>query len=48
VHDDQALHHGGMKNSGWGRFNGVAGIHEFTQSKCVTFNVPAHVPFHIM
>ncbi|PWN96193.1 aldehyde dehydrogenase [Tilletiopsis washingtonensis] len=48
VHDDQALHHGGMKNSGWGRFNGVAGIHEFTQSKCVTFNVPAQVPFHIM
>lgn len=37
VHDEPNLPHGGAKKSGWGRFNGSAGIEEFLRVKCVTW-----------
>ena len=37
VHDEPNLPHGGAKKSGWGRFNGNAGIEEFLVSKTVTW-----------
>ncbi|KAJ7457337.1 Aldehyde/histidinol dehydrogenase [Mycena latifolia] len=37
VHDEAMLPHGGVKSSGWGRFNGVWGIEEFLRIKTVTF-----------
>ncbi|KAG8700537.1 hypothetical protein FRC11_012849 [Ceratobasidium sp. 423] len=38
VHDHPTLPHGGCKKSGWGRFNGLEGIKEFTQLKVITIN----------
>ncbi|KAF6233189.1 hypothetical protein HO173_008478 [Letharia columbiana] len=38
VHDESNLPHGGAKKSGWGRFNGSAGIEEFLRIKCVTWS----------
>lgn len=37
VHDEPVLPHGGAKKSGWGRFNGSAGVEEFLRSKTVTW-----------
>lgn len=37
VHDEFALPHGGVKNSGFGRFNGYHGIDEFLYFKTVTW-----------
>lgn len=37
VHDEPNLPHGGVKSSGWGRFNGSAGLEEFLVSKTVTW-----------
>ncbi|KAI5791963.1 Aldehyde/histidinol dehydrogenase [Geopyxis carbonaria] len=37
VHDEVALPHGGVKNSGWGRFGENGGIAEFCWVKTVTF-----------
>ena len=37
VHDEPNLPHGGAKKSGWGRFNGTAGMEEFLRVKCVTW-----------
>ncbi|KAF2857224.1 salicylaldehyde dehydrogenase [Piedraia hortae CBS 480.64] len=37
VHDEVSLPHGGIKDSGWGRFNGQWGIDEFMTTKTVTF-----------
>ncbi|SCV73591.1 BQ2448_7517 [Microbotryum intermedium] len=38
---DEGHHpHGGWKKSGYGRFNGIEGIREFTQLKVVTINEP--------
>ncbi|KAJ7101396.1 salicylaldehyde dehydrogenase [Mycena belliarum] len=37
VHDEPMLPHGGVKNSGWGRFNGQWGIEEFLRLKTITF-----------
>jgi acyl-CoA reductase-like NAD-dependent aldehyde dehydrogenase len=38
VHDEAVLPHGGVKDSGWGRFNADAGLAEFLQTKTVTIN----------
>ncbi|MCJ1449694.1 hypothetical protein MMC28_000022 [Mycoblastus sanguinarius] len=37
VHDEPNLPHGGAKKSGFGRFNGSAGIEEFLRTKTVTW-----------
>ncbi|KAF5016492.1 hypothetical protein F66182_11809 [Fusarium sp. NRRL 66182] len=39
VHDEATLPHGGVKDSGWGRFNADAGLAEFLTTKTVTINV---------
>ncbi len=38
VHDEAQMPFGGMKESGFGRFGGTAGIHEFTELRWVTIN----------
>lgn len=37
VHDESMLPHGGVKKSGWGRFNAQWGIEEFLKLKTVTY-----------
>jgi acyl-CoA reductase-like NAD-dependent aldehyde dehydrogenase len=37
VHDEYPLPHGGVKSSGFGRFNGYQGLDEFLYSKTVTW-----------
>lgn len=37
IHDEPVLPHGGVKNSGWGRFNASAGLEEFLVTKSVTW-----------
>ncbi|KID95860.1 Aldehyde/histidinol dehydrogenase, partial [Metarhizium majus ARSEF 297] len=37
VHDEYSLPHGGVKKSGWGRFNGHQGLNEFLYCKTVTW-----------
>lgn len=37
VHDETNLPHGGVKSSGWGRFNGSWGLDEFLRLKTITF-----------
>jgi acyl-CoA reductase-like NAD-dependent aldehyde dehydrogenase len=37
IHDDLATPHGGVKDSGWGRFNAQWGMEEFLKLKTVTF-----------
>ncbi|KAJ7153006.1 Aldehyde/histidinol dehydrogenase [Mycena filopes] len=37
IHDEPSLPHGGVKSSGWGRFNAQAGLAEFLRTKTVTF-----------
>jgi len=37
VHDEPSLPHGGVKKSGWGRFNAQWGLDEFTKFKTVTY-----------
>jgi acyl-CoA reductase-like NAD-dependent aldehyde dehydrogenase len=37
VHDESGLPHGGVKASGFGRFNASAGLDEWTKSKTVTW-----------
>ncbi|CAI7604805.1 unnamed protein product [Penicillium manginii] len=37
IHDDVSLPHGGLKNSGFGRFTGMAGIEEYLTSRVVTW-----------
>ena len=38
VHDEPALPHGGVKKSGWGRFNASFGLEEFLRCKTVTWS----------
>ncbi|GJN83028.1 hypothetical protein PLIIFM63780_006574 [Purpureocillium lilacinum] len=37
VHDEPCLPHGGVKGSGYGRFNGVRGLDEWVRTKNITF-----------
>lgn len=37
IHDEPVLPHGGVKNSGWGRFNAAEGLNEFLVTKSVTW-----------
>lgn len=39
VADDPVVPHGGWKQSGFGRFNGVDGLREFTQTRSVNWHV---------
>jgi benzaldehyde dehydrogenase (NAD) len=46
VHDEAQMPFGGVKASGWGRFGGVAAIHEFTDLRWITVQTgPRHYPF---
>ncbi|GAA5968104.1 hypothetical protein JCM3765_005851 [Sporobolomyces pararoseus] len=44
IHDAASMPHGGWKSSGFGRFNGLEGIREFTQLKVTTINEPHPYP----
>ncbi|KAL6699364.1 vanillin dehydrogenase [Trichoderma pleuroticola] len=37
VHDEPALPHGGVKESGWGRFSGLAGLDEWAKLKNISW-----------
>lgn len=37
IHDEPTLPHGGVKNSGWGRFNGLEGLQEWYRLKTITW-----------
>ncbi|PYH97831.1 aldehyde dehydrogenase family protein [Aspergillus ellipticus CBS 707.79] len=37
IHDEPVLPHGGVKSSGWGRFNASQGLNEFLVTKSVTW-----------
>ncbi|OAP58865.1 hypothetical protein AYL99_06162 [Fonsecaea erecta] len=37
IHDEPALPHGGVKRSGFGRFNGVPGLEEWVRTKVITW-----------
>ena len=37
IHDEPALPHGGVKKSGFGRFNGLPGLEEWARTKVVTW-----------
>ncbi len=37
VHDEAALPHGGVKKSGFGRFNGLPGLDEWVRTKVITW-----------
>ncbi|MGU7773802.1 aldehyde dehydrogenase [Burkholderia sp. MR1-5-21] len=46
VHDEAQMPFGGVKGSGFGRFGGRAGVHEFTDLRWVTIQTaPRHYPF---
>ncbi len=45
VHDEPQVPFGGVKDSGWGRFGGRAGISEFTELRWLTIQTePRHYP----
>jgi len=46
LHDEAQMPFGGVKGSGWGRFNGMAGVREFTELRWITVQtLPRHFPF---
>ncbi len=46
VHDEPQMPFGGVKASGFGRFGGRAGIHEFTELRWITIQTePLQYPF---
>jgi benzaldehyde dehydrogenase (NAD) len=46
VHDEAQMPFGGVKGSGFGRFGGRAGVHEFTDLRWITVQTqPRHYPF---
>jgi acyl-CoA reductase-like NAD-dependent aldehyde dehydrogenase len=44
VHDEPQMPFGGMKDSGWGRFGGLAAMDEFTELRWITVQAGAR-PF---
>jgi len=45
VHDEPQVPFGGVKDSGWGRFGGRAGVNEFTELRWMTIQTePRHYP----
>jgi len=44
VQDHATIPHGGMKNSGFGRFNGFEGVREFTQIKVISVTDIGPIP----
>jgi len=45
VHDEPQMPFGGVKDSGWGRFGGKAGLEEFTELRWITVRrTPTHYP----
>lgn len=44
IHDEQTMPHGGWKRSGYGRFNGLEGVREFTQTRTITINQLRNAP----
>jgi benzaldehyde dehydrogenase (NAD) len=46
VHDEAQMPFGGVKNSGYGRFGGLAGVREFTELRWITMQTqPRPLPF---
>lgn len=46
VHDEAQMPFGGVKGSGFGRFGGKAGVHEFTDLRWISVQTtPRHYPF---
>ena len=46
VHDEAQMPFGGVDASGWGRFGGLAGVHEFTDLRWLTVQeTERHYPF---
>ncbi|MFT4192978.1 MAG: aldehyde dehydrogenase [Comamonas sp.] len=46
VHDEAQMPFGGVKQSGYGHFGGLAGVHEFTDLRWITLQTtPRHYPF---
>ncbi len=46
VHDEPQVPFGGVKDSGWGRYGGLAALEEFTELRWVTMQrTPRHYPF---
>lgn len=46
LHDEAQMPFGGVKASGWGRFNGMAAVREFTELRWITVQTsPRHYPF---
>lgn len=46
VHDEAQMPFGGVKDSGWGRFGGKAGIEAFSELRWITMQTePRHYPF---
>lgn len=46
LHDEAQMPFGGVKGSGWGRFNGMAGVREFTELRWLTVQTQTrHYPF---
>jgi aldehyde dehydrogenase (NAD+) len=46
VHDEPQVPFGGIKDSGWGRFGGRAGLEEFTELRWISMQrTPRHYPF---
>ena len=43
VHDQHSLPFGGVRDSGWGRFNGRGAIEAFTRTKTVRLGTEPHM-----
>jgi acyl-CoA reductase-like NAD-dependent aldehyde dehydrogenase len=43
VHDQHSLPFGGVRDSGWGKFNGRGAIEAFTRTKVVRLGIEGHM-----